>query len=47
VQTDMGGGAKADLTPEQSASGIIAVASGLTSADTGRFLDWNGEERAY
>ena len=47
VQTDMGGGAKADLTPEESASGIIAVADSLTTADTGRFLDWNGAERAY
>ena len=47
VQTDMGGGAKADLTPEESASGIIAVADALTPADTGRFLDWNGAERPY
>ena len=47
VQTDMGGGAKADLTPEDSASGIIAVADALTAADTGRFLDWNGAERSY
>jgi len=47
VQTDMGGGAKADLTPEESAAGIIAVADSLTAADTGRFLDWNGAEREY
>lgn len=47
VQTDMGGGAKADLTPEQSATGILAVADALTPADSGRFLDWNGAERPY
>ena len=42
VQTDMGG-AGADITPEDSASGIIAVARGLTLDQSGDFYKWNGE----
>eukprot|EP01094_Clydonella_sp_ATCC50884_P014175 TRINITY_DN24528_c0_g1_i1.p1 TRINITY_DN24528_c0_g1~~TRINITY_DN24528_c0_g1_i1.p1 ORF type:complete len:235 (+),score=70.23 TRINITY_DN24528_c0_g1_i1:60-764(+) len=42
VQTDMGG-ANADLTVEQSATGILDVVHGLSMADSGRFFNWKGE----
>lgn len=42
VQTDMGG-AQADITPEQSADGIISVIDGLALENTGSFMKWNGE----
>jgi NAD(P)-dependent dehydrogenase (short-subunit alcohol dehydrogenase family) len=41
VRTDMGGSA-ADLSPEESAAGLIALADGLTIRDTGQFFRWNG-----
>lgn len=42
VQTDMGGAA-ADITAEESASGIRNVIAGLSKADSGKFYKWNGE----
>ena len=42
VQTDMGG-PKADITPEESASGIVNVVDGLSVDNTGSFWKWNGE----
>lgn len=42
VRTDMGG-PHAQLTVEESASGIRRVIAGLTRADSGRFYKWNGE----
>ena len=42
VQTDMGG-AGADLTPAQAVAGLLAVIEAATMADSGRFLDRNGE----
>ncbi len=42
VQTDMGG-PNAEITPEESASGIIAVIDDLTLDNTGCFMKWNGE----
>tara|TARA_A100001037_G_C15021891_1_gene576730 strand:- start:107 stop:796 length:690 start_codon:yes stop_codon:yes gene_type:complete len=42
VQTDMGG-PQAEITAEESASGIRAVISGLTKEDSGKFYKWNGE----
>lgn len=42
VQTDMGG-PNADITAEESASGIREVAANLTGADSGAFFKWNGE----
>ena len=42
VQTDMGGPG-AEITAEESASGIINVISGLTKEDSGNFYKWNGE----
>lgn len=41
VQTEMGG-AGADVTPEDSARGLLAVIAGLGDSDSGRFLDWQG-----
>jgi NAD(P)-dependent dehydrogenase (short-subunit alcohol dehydrogenase family) len=46
VQTDMGG-AKADLTVQESASGLIALIDRLELSDSGRFFNWNGEEHPW
>jgi len=46
VQTDMGGGA-ADITPEQSASGLIARFEALGPDTTGCFETWDGRAHAY
>jgi NAD(P)-dependent dehydrogenase (short-subunit alcohol dehydrogenase family) len=46
VQTDMGG-KSAPTPPEQSVSGMRKVIAGLTPADSGKFLRWNGGERAW
>jgi NAD(P)-dependent dehydrogenase (short-subunit alcohol dehydrogenase family) len=43
VQTDMGG-ADAPLVPEQSVEGMIRVIDALTMRDSGKFLDWQGNE---
>ena len=43
VRTDMGG-PKAPLSAEESASGMRRVIAGLTLADSGRFLQWDGQE---
>jgi len=43
VSTDMGG-AEAPVTPEDSAAGIRAVIAGVTTADNGRFFNYDGEE---
>ncbi|MGI9328163.1 MAG: SDR family oxidoreductase [Pseudomonadales bacterium] len=42
VQTDMGG-PNAQITAEESASGIIAVIDGMGKDDSGKFYKWNGE----
>ncbi|MCY4198602.1 MAG: SDR family oxidoreductase [Gammaproteobacteria bacterium] len=42
VKTDMGG-PNADITPEESAAGIISVIAKMTKADSGTFYKWNGE----
>jgi NAD(P)-dependent dehydrogenase (short-subunit alcohol dehydrogenase family) len=42
VQTDMGG-PKADLTPEESARGIVSTIDGLNAETNGSFWKWNGE----
>ena len=46
VRTDMGG-ERADLSPEQSVEGMLSVIEGLTEADAGRFLQWDGAEVAW
>ena len=42
VQTDMSG-PQADITAEESASGIRNVVAGLKPEDSGNFYKWNGE----
>ncbi len=46
VKTDMGG-PHADITPEESASGIRKVIAGLSKADSGKFYKWNGEPHIW
>jgi NAD(P)-dependent dehydrogenase (short-subunit alcohol dehydrogenase family) len=46
VQTDMGGPG-AEITPEESASGVRKVAAGWTLEETGGFKRWNGENHAW
>ena len=46
VRTDMGG-SNADLSVEESASGIRDVIASITKADTGRFYRWNGETHPW
>lgn len=46
VQSDMGGAA-ADITPAESAAGILAVVQSLTIDDTGKFIDWDGTPRSW
>lgn len=46
VQTDMGGPG-AEITPEESAAGIIAVTAGWQLDQSGDFLKWNGEVHAW
>lgn len=43
VRTDMGG-PKAPLSATESAAGMRRVIAGLTIADSGRFLQWDGRE---
>ena len=43
VQTDMNEG-QGNITPAQSASGLLAVISGLSTSDNGKFYDWRGKE---
>ena len=46
VQTDMGG-AGADITPQESASGIRKLASEWTLEHSGDFYKWNGEPHPW
>lgn len=46
VRTDMGG-PDADISVEESIAGIRKVIAGLTLADAGRFLAWDGREMPY
>jgi NAD(P)-dependent dehydrogenase (short-subunit alcohol dehydrogenase family) len=43
VRTDMGG-PNARLSPEESVSGMLAVLAATTTADSGRYLDYKGDE---
>lgn len=43
VRTDMGGGS-ADISVEESATGILAVANGLTLENTGSFINYDGSD---
>ncbi len=42
VHTDLGG-PNAEISAEESASGIRSVIAGLTKEDSGKFYKWNGE----
>lgn len=46
VRTDMGG-AQADLDPADVAAGILDIADGLTIAQTGQFLRYDGTPFAW
>jgi NAD(P)-dependent dehydrogenase (short-subunit alcohol dehydrogenase family) len=46
VQTDMGG-ASADITPSESAAGILTVANKITLDQTGRFYTYAGYEHLW
>lgn len=46
VRTDMGG-PNADLSVEESASGLMTLINGLTMAQSGRFWNWDGTEHAW
>ena len=46
VQTDMGG-PHAEITAEESASGIRDVIAGLSKEDSGKFYKWNGDIHAW
>ena len=43
VQTDMNDG-QGNITPTQSAVGLINVITGLDTSDNGKFYDWQGKE---
>ena len=36
-----------EITPEESAAGLLQVIGGLRTQDSGRFLDWRGEPMAW
>ena len=46
VQTDMGGDG-AEITPAQSAAGLLQVIDALTPAQSGAFLDWQGRALSW
>lgn len=46
VKTDMGG-STADISPEDSARGIVNVIAQLTLENTGAFWKWNGEPHGW
>ena len=46
VRTDMGG-PSAPVAPEESAAGLATLIDNLTMKTTGRFMDWDGAERAW
>ena len=46
VQTEMGG-PQADITPQESAEGIVALATSLTPEMSGGFYKWNGEPHPW
>ncbi len=46
VKTDMGG-EQAEITPEESAAGIIGVIDNTNLENTGSFMKWNGEPHAW
>ena len=43
VQTDMNEG-QGNITPDQSAAGLMKVITGLDASDNGKFYDWEGND---
>jgi len=43
VQTDMNDGS-GNITPNQSAAGLMSVITGLDTSDNGKFYDWQGKD---
>jgi NAD(P)-dependent dehydrogenase (short-subunit alcohol dehydrogenase family) len=43
VKTDMGGSG-AEITPNESVTGMLRTIDNLTMADTGKFYSWDGGE---
>ncbi|MEJ2087137.1 MAG: SDR family oxidoreductase [Gammaproteobacteria bacterium] len=46
VRTDMGG-PNAEISPEESAEGIVKVIDGLNASNNGSFWKWNGEVHGW
>lgn len=46
VQTSMGG-QHADISPEESASGLVKLIESLTKEQSGRFWTWDGQEHPW
>ena len=46
VVTDMGG-ENAEITVDESVEGMKSALEGVTAADTGKFLRWNGTEHPW
>ena len=46
VRTDMGG-ASGELSPEESAAGLLKTIAALKAGDSGHFLDWRGQPMAW
>ena len=46
VITDMGG-ENAEITVDESVEGMKSALEGVTAADTGKFLRWNGTEHPW
>lgn len=46
VRTDMGG-PQADISPEESATGVRSVIASMSADDAGKFFKWNGEIHAW
>ena len=46
VRTDMGGSG-ADISPEQSAKGILAVIDGLSLSKSGQFINYDGKDMPW
>jgi NAD(P)-dependent dehydrogenase (short-subunit alcohol dehydrogenase family) len=46
VRTDMGG-RSAPVSPQESAAGLLALLDELNTGISGRFMYWDGSERAW
>jgi len=46
VQTSMGG-QHADISPEESARGLVKLIESLTKEQSGRFWTWDGQEHPW